>query len=124
MKLYDGLSNNNLISITKTQIFFQHRESPNSHLKLAFIHKIDHHIDIGLLELFLLTYSNTGNDYHCIHINDELTGESPKILKSMVECFNQIWEEKRIFIANQGNIGYRIFKNIYKKLFLKHLFSK
>jgi hypothetical protein len=69
---------------------------------LAFIHKIDHHIDIGLLELFLLTYSNTGNDYHCIHISDELTGESPKILKSMVECFNQIWEEKRIFIANQN----------------------
>ena len=41
----------------------------------------------------------------------------------MVECFNQIWEEKRIFIANQGNIAYRIFKNIYKKLFPKHLFS-
>ena len=113
MKLYDGRSNKNLISRAKTLILFQHRESsPNSHLKLAFIHKIDHHIDIGLLELFLLTYSNTGNDYHCIHISDELTGESPKILKSMVECFNQIWEEKRIFIANQGNIGYRIFKNM------------
>ena len=70
-------------------------------MKLAFIHKIDHHVDIGLLELFLLTYSNVGKDYHCIHISEDLTGDSPKLLKSMVECFNQLWGEKRIFVANQ-----------------------
>ena len=73
---------------------------------MSFIHKIDHHVDIGLLELFLLTYSNFGNDYHCIHISNELTGDSPRILKLMVECFNQIWGEKRIFVADQGIQNY------------------
>ena len=69
-------------------------------LKLAFVHKIDHHIDIGLLELFLLTYPDP-QDYHCIYINPELNKETPNIIKSLIKCFAEIQGQHRIILANQ-----------------------
>lgn len=70
-------------------------------IKLAFVHKIQHHVDIGLLELFLLTYPHA-NDYHCIHISQELSSETPRILKALVDCFNQLSDTPRLFLANQA----------------------
>ena len=80
------------------KVFFKKYSKNN--LKLAYIHPIKHHVDIGLLELFLLTYAHY--DYHCIHItSNELTKETVTILKNLVNCFNKIYGEKRLFLANQ-----------------------
>lgn len=80
--------------------FFNENQMKAPRIKLAYVHRIQHHVDIGLLELFLLTYPNQ-NDYHCIHINEELTSESPRILQTLVDCFNAIWKQRRLFLANQ-----------------------
>ena len=81
------------------KMFFKKPKMMHSKLKLAYIHQIHHHVDIGLLELFLLTYSH--EDYHCIHISDDLTKETVIIMNDLVNCFNRIFGEKRLFIANQ-----------------------
>ena len=82
------------------KVFFNINKQLNKHkLKLAYIHPINFHHDIGLLELFLLTYAY--NDYHCIHISNELTKETVIILNNLVKCFNEIYGETRLFLANQ-----------------------
>ena len=82
------------------KVFFNINKQLNKHkLKLAYIHPINFHLDIGLLELFLLTYAY--NDYHCIHISNELTKETVIILNNLVKCFNEIYGETRLFLANQ-----------------------
>lgn len=85
-------------------VFFQ-KHHKKTKLKLAYIHTIGHRADIGLLEIFFLTYARP-YDYHCIQTNPDLSGESLLILNSMVNCFNQFQSyhaeelKKNIFVAN------------------------
>ena len=48
------------------KVFFKKYSKNN--LKLAYIHPIKHHVDIGLLELFLLTYAHKGTSINQVVI--------------------------------------------------------
>ena len=47
----------------------------------------------------MLTY-DSAQDYHCVHLSNELNGETPLILAEMIDCLNEVWGKKRIFLAN------------------------
>ncbi len=94
-----------IVNIRNKAIFFTDiQRSKKPKIPLAFVHNITWHVDVGLFEMFLLTYGFT-TDFHCIDLNPELSGETLTVLKRMVRCYEDFAGFK-VFLAKQNTPVY------------------